>query len=260
MLTRRKSYSSAFILFICLLGHQDGKDLGCKRQKWKKEEQQAVKRHLGNHLASGKVPGKKDCLNCIMTEPKVLGARTWRDVKNYVHNTIRSKKRKRNQTDNDNDEEGDVALEAAAKRPRRKRRRRRRVWIKIGHVGFKGWLNRRWGNSLSYTSVHTSDTQWSLLHIDIDEWVNYKDDISTSLFFHFCSDFVVREQPEEPLMITRRWPTFSPSASSSVGEHLSCLLDRHYLWHFYTKPPASCFDIWYIKNEQCNMVILNCNT
>lgn len=86
-----------------------------------------MKRQLRNHLATGKVPGKKDCLNCILTEPKVLGPRTWRDIKNYIYNTIRSKKRKRNQTDSENEDDEPVAMEADAKRPRGKRRRRRRV-------------------------------------------------------------------------------------------------------------------------------------
>lgn len=89
-----------------------------------------MKRQLRNYIVTGKVPGKKDCLDCIRTEPEALESRTWRDIKNYVHNTIMSKKRKRKQRDSESDESdlGEVvAMEAAAKRPRRRRRRRRRV-------------------------------------------------------------------------------------------------------------------------------------
>lgn len=91
-----------------------------------------MRRQLGNYISTSKVPGKNDCLDCIRTEPEALGSRTWRDIKNYVHNTIMSKKRKRRgskQMDAESDGEDPdevVALEAAAKRPRRKRRLRRR--------------------------------------------------------------------------------------------------------------------------------------
>ncbi|XP_053093359.1 uncharacterized protein si:ch211-266o15.1 isoform X3 [Pangasianodon hypophthalmus] len=118
------------------LGHAAA--LRCKRQKWKKEEQRAVRRQLGNYISINKVPGKKDCLDCIRAEPEALRSRTWRGIKNYVHNTIRSKKRKgRGSRQMDESEEASesadddlgevVAMEAAAKRPRRKRRRRHRV-------------------------------------------------------------------------------------------------------------------------------------
>lgn len=91
-----------------------------------------MRRQLGNYISTSKVPGKKDCLDCIRTEPEALRTRTWRDIKNYVHNTIMSKKRKRKgsrQLDSESDEElcEVAAVEAAAKRPHCKRRRRHHV-------------------------------------------------------------------------------------------------------------------------------------
>ncbi|XP_058255761.1 uncharacterized protein si:ch211-266o15.1 isoform X2 [Hemibagrus wyckioides] len=111
----------------------DAPALMCKRKNWNQEEQRAVRKHLGNYISINKVPGKKDCLDCIMTEPEALRTRTWRDVKNYIHNTIRSKKKKRKGSRQmDSESNGDnlgevVAMEPATKRPRRKGRRRRRM-------------------------------------------------------------------------------------------------------------------------------------
>ncbi|KAI5610799.1 zinc finger MYM-type protein 4-like isoform X3 [Silurus asotus] len=108
---------------------------GCKRHKWKKAEQGAVRKHLGHYISTGIVPRKKDCLDCIKTDPEALSSRTWTDVKNFVHNTIQAKKRKKSdsrETDSESEELSDdlsdaVAVEAAAKRPRRKRKLRRRL-------------------------------------------------------------------------------------------------------------------------------------
>lgn len=123
--------SLLFFALCCILDQQPAPDASGKRKKWEKEEQQAVRRQLGNYISINKVPGKMECLDCISTEPEALGSRTWRDIKNYIHNTIMSKKRKRKQNvESDEEAFGDsAAVEPAAKRPRRKRRRRRRFWI-----------------------------------------------------------------------------------------------------------------------------------
>ncbi|XP_017285658.1 M-phase phosphoprotein 8 isoform X2 [Kryptolebias marmoratus] len=70
-----------------------------KRSKrlWSEEEQAAVRRQFGEFCKLVKVPGKKDCDACLAAEP-VLGTRTWREVKYFVHNSIQSLKRK-GQTD-----------------------------------------------------------------------------------------------------------------------------------------------------------------
>jgi hypothetical protein len=49
-------------------------------------EKQAVEAFLGSFLLSKKVPGKWDCLKCIERSKPALKNRTWKDVKNYVHN------------------------------------------------------------------------------------------------------------------------------------------------------------------------------
>ncbi|XP_053366395.1 uncharacterized protein si:ch211-266o15.1 isoform X2 [Clarias gariepinus] len=99
-----------------------------RRHKWKNEEQEAVRRQLGNYISISKVPGKIDCLDCIRAEPQALKSRTWMDVKYYVYNTIVAKKRKRrslNRTDSESESDEDdlVAPEPAAKRTLRERRR-----------------------------------------------------------------------------------------------------------------------------------------
>ncbi|XP_017577082.1 uncharacterized protein si:ch211-266o15.1 isoform X1 [Pygocentrus nattereri] len=99
-----------------------------KRRKWSVEEQEAVRRHMAKYISLLKVPGKKDCLDCVRTEPDALKSRTWRDVKYYVHNVIQaSKKKKSKQMEADGDGErpggGADAMDAAADGPRPKRRR-----------------------------------------------------------------------------------------------------------------------------------------
>ncbi|XP_049319649.1 uncharacterized protein si:ch211-266o15.1 isoform X3 [Astyanax mexicanus] len=86
-----------------------------KRKGWSLEEQRAVKKHMGKYISLQKVPGKDDCSLCLSAEPDALKSRTWRDIKNYVHNTIQSNKRRRRnpqqmeeeQADSDSDEEED---------------------------------------------------------------------------------------------------------------------------------------------------------
>ncbi|XP_076843861.1 uncharacterized protein LOC143488824 isoform X1 [Brachyhypopomus gauderio] len=65
-----------------------------KRKKWGEEEQQAVRKQMGKYISLRTVPGKRDCLECIRKEPDALRSRTWKDIKNYIHNTIQSNKRR----------------------------------------------------------------------------------------------------------------------------------------------------------------------
>ncbi|XP_028291800.1 M-phase phosphoprotein 8 isoform X1 [Gouania willdenowi] len=66
-----------------------------KRMKrlWSEEEQAAVRRQFGDLCKLVKIPGKKDCDACLAAEP-LLGTRTWREVKYFVHNSIQSLKRR----------------------------------------------------------------------------------------------------------------------------------------------------------------------
>ncbi|XP_073791775.1 uncharacterized protein isoform X3 [Danio rerio] len=63
------------------------------KRPWSPEEQLAVKDTMRKFLALRKVPGMADCLSCLDKNP-VLGSRSWRDIKNFVHNTIQSMKKK----------------------------------------------------------------------------------------------------------------------------------------------------------------------
>ncbi|XP_077473978.1 M-phase phosphoprotein 8 isoform X1 [Stigmatopora argus] len=67
-----------------------------KRRPWSEREQAAVKNQMSDFLKRMKVPGKKDCNACIAVEPD-LAARSWTDVKNYVHNSIQTIRRRSHQ-------------------------------------------------------------------------------------------------------------------------------------------------------------------
>ncbi|KAK0144745.1 M-phase phosphoprotein 8 [Merluccius polli] len=64
-----------------------------RKKGWSEEEQEAVKRYLGHCFTLMKLPGKKQCMACITAEP-ALSARSWTDVKSYVHNRLQTMKRK----------------------------------------------------------------------------------------------------------------------------------------------------------------------
>ncbi|XP_038862974.1 uncharacterized protein LOC120058409 isoform X1 [Salvelinus namaycush] len=68
-----------------------------KRRPWSDAAKAAVKRQLGHFISLMEVPGKRDCEVCLHNEPAVQD-RTWRDIKNYVHNTVKSIKRKKGLT------------------------------------------------------------------------------------------------------------------------------------------------------------------
>ena len=52
-----------------------------------------MRRYLGQYFTLMKLPGKKQCLACIIAEP-ALSTRSWTDIKNYIHNRLQSMKRK----------------------------------------------------------------------------------------------------------------------------------------------------------------------
>lgn len=54
---------------------------------WSEVERNAVHKHLGNLMRQRRVPGKEDCMRTIQAET-ALGGRSWKDVKNFVYNTI----------------------------------------------------------------------------------------------------------------------------------------------------------------------------
>lgn len=66
-----------------------------RRVPWTDSEKRAVKAELGQFISKLKVPGKLDCDTCLKKR-KELSRRTWKDIKNFVHNTIQTVKRKYN--------------------------------------------------------------------------------------------------------------------------------------------------------------------
>ena len=62
------------------------------RRTWSADEIQAVKRQLNHCIMTGTVPGKMDALKAIASEP-ILRSRTWKNVKDYVHNLIKKNKK-----------------------------------------------------------------------------------------------------------------------------------------------------------------------
>lgn len=66
-----------------------------RRVPWTDSEKKAVKAELGHFITKLMVPGKLDCDKCLKKR-KELSRRTWKDIKNFVHNTIQTVKRKYN--------------------------------------------------------------------------------------------------------------------------------------------------------------------
>ncbi|CAB1347272.1 unnamed protein product [Coregonus sp. 'balchen'] len=75
-------------------GQEEGLEAGPvatprKQKTWSNEAQAAVRRQLGDFTKLMKIPGKRECDACLAAEPALQG-RTWKDVKNYVHNTLKT--------------------------------------------------------------------------------------------------------------------------------------------------------------------------
>ncbi|XP_071854468.1 uncharacterized protein [Apostichopus japonicus] len=64
-----------------------------KKVPWSEEEQAAVKRHLGNFIAMQKLPGK-EAIQATLKKERCLQKRNWRNVKDFVRNSITSRARK----------------------------------------------------------------------------------------------------------------------------------------------------------------------
>jgi len=65
----------------------------CPKRKWTEEEVKAVENKLLDCITSGRVPGKRQCEDCIRSAPVLLKQRTWEAVKFYVKNRITAFKR-----------------------------------------------------------------------------------------------------------------------------------------------------------------------
>lgn len=62
-----------------------------KRVPW--TEKETVIKHFQKYLLLKKLPGKREIQNCIDMEI-VLSRRTWRNVKDFIRNTITDRKEK----------------------------------------------------------------------------------------------------------------------------------------------------------------------
>ena len=65
---------------------------GAVRRPWTQDERDAVQRHLGVFLKRLLVPGKAQCEKILKTE-RALSQRSWRDLKNYVHNQVQKRRK-----------------------------------------------------------------------------------------------------------------------------------------------------------------------
>jgi hypothetical protein len=58
------------------------------KRTWTEEEVKAVEDKLMDCITSGRVPGKRQCEDCIRSAPLVLNHRTWETVTFFVKNRI----------------------------------------------------------------------------------------------------------------------------------------------------------------------------
>ena len=58
------------------------------RRRWSQSERKAVEYHLAKFFRLQKVPGKRECSDCLSKAGSELENRTWKDVKYYVYNHI----------------------------------------------------------------------------------------------------------------------------------------------------------------------------
>lgn len=65
-----------------------------KRVPWTEKEKETVIKQFQKYLLLKKLPGKREIQNCIDTEI-VLSRRTWRNVKDFIRNTITTTERKK---------------------------------------------------------------------------------------------------------------------------------------------------------------------
>ncbi|XP_063067616.1 uncharacterized protein LOC134459242 [Engraulis encrasicolus] len=65
-----------------------------KKRPWTDDERSAVLSKLQKYIALRRVPGKAACDECLREHSVTLQSRTWKDIKNFVHNNIQSSSKK----------------------------------------------------------------------------------------------------------------------------------------------------------------------
>ena len=71
--------SETFLFVVCSL---PGANVNLRR-KWETAEFQAIERHLMDYIRGCKVPGKRHCMSCLLSEPVALKYRNWSSIKYY---------------------------------------------------------------------------------------------------------------------------------------------------------------------------------
>lgn len=59
---------------------------------WSKEDKDIVTSYFKQHILLGKTPRKKDCEELLKLHPQIV--KTWRKIKDFVHNKINSQNKK----------------------------------------------------------------------------------------------------------------------------------------------------------------------
>jgi hypothetical protein len=67
--------------------------VSAKRVPWSDAEKKAVRSELGDFITKMKVPGKLECDWCLKKKTE-LSRRSWKDVKNFIHNSIQTVRKK----------------------------------------------------------------------------------------------------------------------------------------------------------------------
>ena len=86
MFVQMKMFIDACLFKVCIVFCHLS-PLAKARRGWSEAERTAVHKHLDAFIKQRQVPGKEACMKCINKE-KVLGKRTWKDVKNLVYNRV----------------------------------------------------------------------------------------------------------------------------------------------------------------------------
>ena len=101
-----KNYKNRIVIFIAVPKGRSGKKKTSKkgskvlrketkpinRRPWSAHEKEAVNRRFGHFIQMLKVPGKGD-IDLVLKKEKCLSKRSWRNVKDAVHNIIMKKKK-----------------------------------------------------------------------------------------------------------------------------------------------------------------------
>ena len=61
-----------------------------KSTPWSQDDKKAALSYFANNIKKSKLPGKQECMNCMQKFPNRFSGRTWKNLKDFVRNTITS--------------------------------------------------------------------------------------------------------------------------------------------------------------------------